>query len=274
MEYEFSIDETTIDTEKKPKLPKFDINKPPKPPKNLKVESKEEKKDKIKDKPFKLPKKKYTLIIVPIINIVVIAIVYFLLIFIFKVSPFWLVLSGFFALPIFLLSVLVLGVKGFLEKRNIESFVIKKLTKNFIVANFFIENKRIMRYARVINEDGKTFNFKGGIYTLDQEAIWRDDRNFPNAFYKENIPNPLKFNFKKYIEQTITKIQQGVNPVITTDNDELIDIVYSSKNLQQFKKEKMLQEFHRNPEQEKLIMILLGLVGASFIAIVLVVIFK
>ena len=124
-------------------------------------------------------------------------------------------------------------------------------------------------------KDGKTFNWKGGLYTVDFETIWYDEQKHPNCFYKEDIPNPLLFDFDTLLNKSIAQINSGEkNAGVFTHKGHTIDLSYSSKNLQMFKKEKMLDEFHKNPESEKMLMYAGGIIVLCIFAIILIVVLK
>lgn len=226
-------------------------------------------KQKIQEKPFKPKPKGRYFYIIPIITILL-SILIGVLLFLFNVKLLYKILYFVIAFPFFSLGSLMFLIKVYMDRRKILGKAITTLSKNFIVANFFRENKRIDKVPRLVNDDGLTFNYKKGIYTIDRETIWYDDNNFPNAYYIEGLPNPILFGFDKDIKNFIKKFISD-NP---RNEGELIDLSFSSKTLQLFKKDKIFAEFSRNPDAEKTSLILMGVVALSIIAIVIIVLVR
>ncbi len=177
------------------------------------------------------------------------------------------ILFTFIGLPFLLLSIKFLVVRLFLDKKHIKGFVIKHLSKNYIIANFYKENKRIVKTVCLLNQDGITFNHNKGLYILDLEAVWYDENNRPNSFYKYDMPNPIILD--------LTSIMSAFNVALAKKEDlrdeqgKVIDIVFSSLNLQTFKKNKIIEEFSKNPEMMKLVYAMAGLVALAFIVIII-----
>lgn len=242
----------------------------PKPKKKL--EAPNFKNDDIK---YKVSTNKKWSYVIPI-SLIVVSILLFVVMYLFRVKVLYILIYGIIVFPILFLSGIFLLIRTYLDRRIITGKIIKKLSKNFIIANFYRENRRIYKIVRLINKDGITFKFNKGTYVIDMETIWLDGNNHPNAFYLENIPNPVKFEFQKditkFIKQTLIPITDEDGEEVKKDNVS-VDISFSAENLSLLKKDKIFQELSRNPSNDKMLMISLGLIALSLIAIVLVVIF-
>lgn len=226
---------------------------PPKPPKyEIKVKS----------------KKKYWYII-PLLNIFGSLFVLGLL-FLFKTKILYIIIYSIVIFPVFFFSGLVAFIRVYLDRHKIIGKVTKWVSKNFIIANFYRQNKRFVKIVRTIKEDS-TFKYKTGDYCVDLDCIWYDENNHPNSFYLEGIPNPLKFAFSEDIKTFIAnQLAEDPKPAIN-DKGELIDVSFSATTLQLLKKDKIFKELQRNPESEKFVMILIGVVVLLIIALVIIV---
>lgn len=193
------------------------------------------------------------------------------LFFVFQIKLLYTLLYVIFVFPFFFLSGIFFFIRLYLDKNKISGFIIKRLSKNYIIANMFKENKRLVKIVRKLDKEGKGFNYKEGFYCIDMDAIWFDQDNRPNSLYLENIPNPLIFEFSKNIKTFISEVLSST-PKIATDSDgKLIDISFSATTLQLLKKDKIFKDLQRNPESEKLVMILVGVIVLMLIALVIIV---
>jgi hypothetical protein len=187
-----------------------------------------------------------------------------------KIGLLWFILSLFLAIPLGLFALLGGIIKTWLDRRKIGAAITKKLTRNFIIADIFKNNKRMISRTLKINKDGITATDGEKDYLLDLEAIWYDEQNYPHIFYVENVPNGLSFGFEDEMRQGIEKMI-GQKPFLK--GGKVVDISYSSENLQKLKKDKFLEELHRPMMGDKERMMYLVLIGLCVLAIVLVVIF-
>jgi len=160
------------------------------------------------------------------------------------------------------------------DKDKINNKVLPMITKNFIVANFLKENKRTKKVYLLINSDGITTNYKNGLYTIDKNAVWYDENNYPNLYYFEGIPNPLILLSEKNIKKFISAVNNGSPNTALDDDGNLIDISFSSQNLQLFKQNKIFEELNKNPEATKTQLALFGIITALIIALILSIVIK
>lgn len=228
--------------------------KPPTPPKyEVKVKS----------------KKKYWYII-PLLNVFGSLIVLGLL-FLFKTKILYIIIYSIIIFPVFFFSGLIAFIRVYLDRHRIVGKITKWVSKNFIVANFYRQNKRFIKIVRTIDKENATFDYKGGIYCIDLDCVWYDENNHPNSFYLEGLPNPLKFAFSNDIKDFIaTQLAENPKPAINKKG-ELIDISFSATTLQMLKKDKIFRELQRNPESEKFVMVLIGVIVLMIIALVIIV---
>lgn len=177
--------------------------------------------------------------------------------------------------PIIILCLIVLGVKVYMDRKRIKNFTVTKLSvsKRFIIANIYTSNRRLRKEAYNIDQDSISFTDGKKTYVIDEECVWFDERNFPNLFYIENIPNPVRFAFQDNMGRYIQELLQS--GLASKDNKgRMIDVSYSAENLQLLKKDKIFAELHKNPMMDKFLMIALGLVALAFVAIILIIIFN
>lgn len=168
--------------------------------------------------------------------------------------------------PFIIGSIIFLFVRFFVfERKKISKRIIKKLSKNFIIINFFKDNKRLEHKVCLINSDGLTCSDGKKEYTIDKESIWLDENNHPNQFNLVNLPNGLLFDFQTNINSFVKNLMDKFkdlsnegNNIVVDKNNRTIDISYSSENLQLLKRDKIFNELHRNPNAEKMQMILIG----------------
>ena len=220
---------------------------------------------------YKVKSNKKWFYILPIINIIGFTGIFFIL-WASNISVLWRFLYLFIAIPMILLSLVFLIGRIALDFKVIKGHVVQFVTKNYIVAKFYKENKRTEDVVVVLDSDSKTFKHNNGIYIVDLETIWYDRKNRPTAYYNLGMPNPIRFDFDSVIKKSQAAMKKGQATI--EHMGETVDITYSSKNLEQFKKEKILNEFHKDPEATKMLMFALGLVALCILAIILIVIFK
>lgn len=186
-----------------------------------------------------------------------------------KMGLIWPFVSLFICVPLGLFALIGGIIKTFLDRKRIGAAITKRLTKNFVIADIFKNNKRMISRTLKINKDGITASDGEKDYVLDLEAIWYDEQNYPHIFYVENVPNGLSFSFEKEMKEGIEKLI-GQKPFIK--GGKLIDVSYSSENLQKLKKDKFLEELHRPMMSDKERIMYLVLIGCCVLAIVVVII--
>lgn len=184
------------------------------------------------------------------------------------------------SIPPCIIFFIYVTVRLIIDRKRIKEAVVPIFSKNFIIANFFLTQKRIKKVLFFINEDGKSFNDGTKKYIVDREKVWLDDLNRPNSYYIPNLPNPLSFNFNGlFIEyaKAIRKfsISEKIEDLIVYDYEgKPIDVSYSSENLEGLKRDKFLTEMHRDPNATKEVMkIVYGLFGIITLIIILFIIF-
>lgn len=155
------------------------------------------------------------------------------------------------------------------DRNKLTGKIIVNVSKNFFIMNFFKPNKRIIKRVVLIDSDGISIKYEDKRYIIDMENTWLDENNYPNGYFLPNLPQQLSFNFAKYL---ISISKDNPNPL--TDDGEKIEVTYSSKNLEVFKKDKLFFEFHQQitPETMKLLYFAFGLIGVAFLVIFLLVV--
>lgn len=178
------------------------------------------------------------------------------------------IVLGMLLFPVICFSIVINLVQLYRDRTKLRNFLIKKLAKKYLIVNFFTDDKEFEQVAFSIS--GNSFEFQKGSYLLDESCIWRDENKIPNLFYKKGIPNPLIFDFSKYIE-VFSKADDKTQ--VFDDKNRILDLSYSSENLLLFKKDKIFQELHKETKGvgDFLIFIIMGII---FLVIILALIFK
>lgn len=152
---------------------------------------------------------------------------------------------------------LVVTILSRIPKR-INKAVKTKLTQNFLIADFWLPQKRKIEVVVTIEKDN-TFKHGKGRYIVDEECIWFDEDNFPHSNYIPNLPNPLKYDFRTLFNRLSDLMRKGIF-YLKTKKGETVDIIYSSEGLETFRKDKFLHDLHTetNSNEQKLIYVLIG----------------
>lgn len=189
----------------------------------------------------------------PIITLIVCIIISAILIFV-KTPLIVMVIVLTFMFPLVLIATVFLIVKLIYDKNQISNFLIKAIRRNFLIANFYTSNKKILKKVVLLDNDGISFKIKEQTYIVDNEKIWFDEEKNPNSFYVWDLPNPIDFKFNLETKK--------------------FDINYSSINLTKFKKDKIFYEMHTpfTPEMMKILYIMGGVLALAFIVILVMVI--
>jgi hypothetical protein len=176
--------------------------------------------------------------------------------------PLWLGLAGFM-----LLRVIVF------DKNKLSNKIIPMVSRNFIVCYLLLQQKRVKKIVCLLNKDGISFYINKLLYIIDREKIFFDNDNFPCGFWFPNLPNQLGLDYDDdSINSYFEKISKGEIP--KDKNNNVIDIIYSSENLEKFRKDKVFYEFHEKvtPETLKLLYFFIGLFVLMVVAIMVIVI--
>jgi hypothetical protein len=181
------------------------------------------------------------------------------------------------ALPLFLgiISYFFIRLIAF-DRNKVTGKIISSVSKNFIVAYFYLTQKRIKRRVCLIDDDGISFHIKDARYIIDREKCFQDEENYICGFWLPDLPNQLGFDFVKYIDVYLNAVK---DKDLTTSRDRennIIDVTYSSKNLEKFRKDKIFYEFHEQmtPEAMKIVYILLGVIALCVIAFIIMFVTK
>ena len=179
-------------------------------------------------------------------------------------------IASFIAIPIILLSLIIMIAKFFIyDFRKVKKIIIKKLSHNFIILDIFKSGKRIDQKVCLINDDGKTATDGKKDYTIDNKGVWFDWEGYPHVFVLDNLPNNVLFDFGEDLDEYVKSLNEQES--IPEKEGVLIDVSYSSSNLQLLKKDKIFSELHKDPEANKIIMLLIG--ALIIISIIFMVIF-
>lgn len=176
-----------------------------------------------------------------------------------------------FGIPFFVINLIFLIGKIWKDSTLIKNDIISMTSNSYIVCKFFDDNKKIKDIVSLLNSDGKTIKYDNGIYTIDSRAIYYDEYNRPCIHFRKGFPNSLIFDFNKLPIEAAKKYINGESPLINYEGH-LIDVIYSSEGLQSFKKDHILEQFHRDPEQVKNLMIMIYILGGIIVGLIVLVI--
>lgn len=207
---------------------------------------------------------------------------------IFGVNIIFIVIISIFMFPVFSVSLLYLAVRIYIDWNKIKGVLIVNLPTEYIILNFFMPQKKIKKVIALINNDGVSCNVGKRKYIVEQDCIWLDDKGRPNQYHLPNIPNPIKFNFGKYLEEFFKALKDGIKNAKTGDNiveqiqleleklkdwdNKPVDIAYSSENLEKLKNDKIFSEFHEKPSMNdimKVVVVMSILLGIALLIILI-----
>jgi len=221
-------------------------------------------------KEFEIKDKKKGIYKISILTQILIILIYAFFIFT-KQSLTMFIIYSIFAIPLFIIGVILFWIRITLDRKKIGGWFKKKLTKNFLIAHFILENGREKKEVLNMDKTGIKYEYEGGIYIVDLNCIYLDENNHPNIDYVYGIPNPLKYNYRGLIEKHInrqdllqtTKDINEVSKVIDFEGKE-VDLSYSSVNLKKFQEDKFLLEMHRETDNgldmKTILMIVMGMI--------------
>lgn len=163
----------------------------------------------------------------------------------------------------------MLAVKFYLDLKKLKQWILPVMTPNFIRAFFLTNNRQIIDFLVKVNADGMSFDIDNRTYIIDKKTMWSDSKRQPSSLYFPDIPNPIKINPEKQIDNFMKNIRSGHLDKNTDSEGELVDISFSSTNLQLFKKSKIFDDLNKNPSAEKMQLALIGVI--IFLIIVLII---
>lgn len=182
------------------------------------------------------------------------------------------------AIGIMSLAVPVVKFLAFDMPNKIEDIKIL-ISNKYVLAIFFTKYRTIIPIVKKIDNDG-SFNYgrgdNKGTYFVDKSASFISSGKIMVLFYMENIPNPLKFDFKKYLDKFIRLKSENPKANVKDFEEETIDVSFSSQNIREFKKYKMFQEFFRDYQNDinKAIVAVLMFAGMVVVLIFIMYLFK
>lgn len=149
-----------------------------------------------------------------------------------------------------------------------------------VVKAYMFTMQRTLIYMEKIPEkkdDNQLFYYNKLPYVVDLQAVqfFTEDKK-PIYFYIENIPNPVIFDMKRYIQKFITAKRANPEANVYDDNKNLLDLSFASGSLEMYKNNNFLKKLlaPMTPEQAKIIYALIGIVGLAFVTIIVLTLFK
>lgn len=139
---------------------------------------------------------------------------------------------------------------------------------NYVKAVFFSNQKRIKYRAVVPDINAREFYLNGLLYLIDMSCVYTDEDGIPTLFYLIGMPNPLKFDFLKYLELYFTRLQNGEHEENIKEN---LDVRYSSETLKLLKNDSLMSNMHkdRTAEQYKIFIYFFIIIGLLIIVIII-----
>lgn len=196
----------------------------------------------------------------------------------FKVNFVYIIIVGLFTFPIFFVSLIILIIRFYLDRHLVTGQIISNISKNYIRAEFLLPQRRSRTLFKRINKDGLTFSIGKQDYVIDSEAIITNEHNQPKSFYLPNIPLPLKFNYEPILKEFSKAFGEGKEGLkrFREKYDNIVDFSLSSENLNIIKRNNLFKPMlqHTTPEQMKIIIGLIIVLGIAFIAILVIVIIR
>jgi len=153
---------------------------------------------------------------------------------------------------------------------------VKIYTSNkYLLALFFMENRYLFPKLMKVNDDS-TFDFRKEPYIVDKSANFISVGRISISFYIKGLPNPLIFDFKKYIEHFIKEKNKNPKCDVLQFDNKYLDVGFSSENLREYKKNKLFSEFLRDiyGEANKVLIAILSFAGLVSIIFLLMFILK
>lgn len=178
-------------------------------------------------------------------------------------------------IPIGLISLLIPLVKfiAFDLKKKVNEVKVWASAK-YVIGIFFLENRILDITLNKIDVDGM-IHYRKLPYMVDKSASFLTTSKLMILFYVTNIPNPLKFNFRTYIEAYAEKLRKPEKLILDFENKE-VDVAFSSENLRDFKKANLFKNFFKDyvTEANKLVFALIGMVTVILIVFLVAYILK
>lgn len=175
-------------------------------------------------------------------------IIFWVFVFFAKLLNLYTIIGIIITIPLFMINGLAFFILLFLDWRRLKGLAVENFSGAYIIADFLMSNKRTKSLICPLNKDGISFTIGKRDYIVDKEVIWYDERNRPHCYYVPELPNPLKFSFKRAIEsyfEIMAKIEQQPELVLKAIQN---DIAFSSTNLQLFKKDKVFSDLNRTDD--------------------------
>lgn len=207
-----------------------------------------------------------------IITTSIVIIVTTILMFIFKVSLVIIFVWFIIAIPLSLGVGVVFIIKLVKDKDKIINKIIPVISRQALRIMIFANNKKLHDHFIIYTKSD--FNFNNGTYLIDEKCIY-DYNGYPTIFYKENIPNPLLFDFMAEINFFNSRPElerKNPNGIIGITGHKLI-LTYSSDTLIELLKKKFFLEFLKGKHDDLFKIIAFGLIILALV-IVISVIFK
>lgn len=205
--------------------------------------------------------------LIPVISLVII--------FILRL-PIWMnIVIAIFSFPIMVIGLILLIWRYYKDKHKIKKAVVTQLVDNFVIARFYLPQKRVIERVCLLNKDGISFSLGQSTYLVEEEKIWFNDNNHPVINYLPNIPNPIGFKFEDFLYKYTLAFNQGELDKFLDDEGNMIDLSFTSQNLHTFKKNKLFADLMERitPEMMKIVTLLIFAIIGSFVVMGLMLIF-
>lgn len=170
---------------------------------------------------------------------------------------------------------LMLGLGGYslirlyLDKNKLTNEIKAVLPRDFIIMYIFMTQKKLKKVVAFVNSDGISANIGESRYIIDSEKVFYDGDKYPCGFWIANLPNQLGFDFFPELDRVADKMRDDKFEIkdLYNEKGKLVDVIYSSRNLEKFRKDKVFYEFHEKttPESMKLVYMMAGIIVVMLI---------
>lgn len=184
-------------------------------------------------------------------------------------------LSLIIGFPIFILSILINLIMLIRDRNIIKSMLVKSISRNFIIARFWYDNKKCKDVA--FRMTSTFINYEKGIYIVHEDDIYSNESNQPMINFIYGIPNSIHFDMMSYRNKFWTLMEKhGKNMqhnLVFYDKDKRqIDVTYSAESLQKFKVDKILDDMHTPPSNKGQSILIILVILVLIVLIIIIVI--
>lgn len=223
---------------------------------------------------LKPPKTKRGLMYILGVSFLVISITTLIIMFVNNIKPFMFIIAMIILTPFLVVGLVLIGIRLFLDRHRIKHKVVTRLTKNYVVARFYLPQKRYIDRTCVMNKDQLSFDLGKQTYIVEKEKIWFNEEGHPVINYLPDLPNPIGFDIETYMLKYAKAFNEGDLKTFVDNKGNVIDLSFTSSNLHTFKRTKMFADLmeRMTPEMMKIVTLLIitimALIGLALLILI------